>query len=323
MAQDLIRMMEDYCEIDRTRAQTLLLFSKKWTKHFQNQSRISSYHTTQRTQLDTIRIAKHLARIDNNRCDALKAVINNYRTLVDETYVRVNFGCHFEHCRFREFKKLFKHAHAFVAESKKNLDKLRDRLRRAEQALLNANRAVEKVIHDETSSEIKRLSKSDAQTECETEMKRLQEKVVHAEQTLENTKQIYREKAKQIFTQCQQVEKQRLEQIREILLIFVRTMHLRHYTHEIEQIYDELIFNISTHQNSLEDLAFWAKMYGIEEDENASISLSKIESPTTMQNSSSTELRNLNESVTIDISNIDKELEQSKGRERLLAVKIS
>ncbi|CAF4587280.1 unnamed protein product [Rotaria sp. Silwood1] len=191
MAQDLIRMMEDYCEIDRTRAQTLLLFSKKWTKHFQNQSRISSYHTTQRTQLDTIRIAKHLARIDNNRCDALKAVINNYRTLVDETYVRVNFGCHFEHCRFREFKKLFKHAHAFVAESKKNLDKLRDRLRRAEQALLNANRAVEKVIHDETSSEIKRLSKSDAQTECETEMKRLQEKVVHAEQTLENTKQIY------------------------------------------------------------------------------------------------------------------------------------
>ncbi|CAF3665230.1 unnamed protein product [Rotaria sp. Silwood1] len=322
MAQDLIRMMEEYCEIDRTRAQTLLLFSNKWTKHFQNQLRISSYHTTKRAQLDTIRMAKHLARIDDNRCDALKTVINNYRTLVDETYMRVSFGRRFEHCRFREFKKLFKHAHSSVAEAKKNLDKLYDRVYRAEQALLNVNRAVEKVIQDETSTERKRLGKSDVQTKCEIQLKQLKEKVARAELTLENTKQTYRKKAKEIFAQCQQVEKQRLEQIREILLIFTKTMHLRNYAPEIEQIYDELISNISTHQNSLEDLAFWAKMYGIEENESTSISLSNVESQTIIKNTSD-ELRSSSAPVTTDSSVVDNEQEQFEGRNGLLAARIS
>ncbi|CAF3251565.1 unnamed protein product, partial [Rotaria sp. Silwood2] len=208
MDQDLIRMMGGYCKIDRTRAQALLLFSQNWTKHVKNQPRISSYHTTKCAQLDTISIAKHLARADDNRCDALETVINNYRTRVDETYIRVNFGRRFEHCRFREFKKLFKDAHASVTESEKNLDKLRDRVYQEEQALLNAKIATEKVIHDETSTERKRLNKSNAQTKCEIQLKRLEEKVTRAEQTLTSTKQIYRERAKQIFAQCQQVEKQ-------------------------------------------------------------------------------------------------------------------
>ncbi|CAF4067485.1 unnamed protein product [Rotaria sp. Silwood2] len=306
MDQDLIRMMGGYCKIDRTRAQALLLFSQNWTKHVKNQPRISSYHTTKCAQLDTISIAKHLARADDNRCDALETVINNYRTRVDETYIRVNFGRRFEHCRFREFKKLFKDAHASVTESEKNLDKLRDRVYQEEQALLNAKIATEKVIHDETSTERKRLNKSNAQTKCEIQLKRLEEKVTRAEQTLTSTKQIYRERAKQIFAQCQQVEKQRLEQIREILLIFTKTMHLQKYAPEIEQIYDELISNISTHQNSLEDLAFWAKLYGIEKDETATISLSKGEFETTITNTSS-ELRSPSTSVTIDSSAVDNE----------------
>ncbi|CAF3285625.1 unnamed protein product [Rotaria sp. Silwood2] len=314
--------MEDYYEIERTRAQALLLFNKKWTKHLKTQSRISSYHTTKRAQLDTIRIAKHLARIDDNRCDALKTVINNYRTLVDETYMHVNFGRRFEHCRFREFRKLFKDAHASVVKSEKSLDKLRDRVFRAEQSLLNANRAVEKVIHDESSNERKRFNKSDTQIKCENQLKQLKEKVAHAEQNLDNTKQTYRKRAKQIFAQCQQVEEQRLEQIREILLMFTQTIHLQKYAPEIEQVYEELISNISTQQNSLEDLAFWAKMYGIEEDESAAISLSKVESQTTVKNASG-ELRSSRASVIANNSTIDNEQEQSKDREELLAAKIS
>ncbi|CAF4852326.1 unnamed protein product [Rotaria sp. Silwood1] len=61
-------------------------------------------------------------------------------------------------------------------------------------------------------------------------------------------------------------------------------MHVRNYVSEIEQIYDELISNITTQQNSLEDLAFWAKTYGIDEDENVLVPLPNVELQTTTNN---------------------------------------
>ncbi|CAF4815982.1 unnamed protein product [Rotaria sp. Silwood1] len=108
--------------------------------------------------------------------------------------------------------------------------------------------------------------------------------MANAEEIYASRKEAYRKEAKEIFSQCQQIEKQRLEQIREILLVFTQTMHVRNYVSEIEQIYDELISNITTQQNSLEDLAFWAKTYGIDEDENVLVPLPNVELQTTTNN---------------------------------------
>ncbi|CAF3670310.1 unnamed protein product [Rotaria sp. Silwood1] len=245
---------------------------------------ISSYHTTKRAQLDTIHIARHFARIDDNRYNALRAIIDNYRRLIDETYRRVHFGRRYEHCRYREFKKLFKHAHISVVNAKTNLDKLHDQIRRIEQTVLNADKTFEKVTNNEVVTEKKLINKAINQTKYETELKRLEVKMANAEEIYASRKEAYRKEAKEIFSQCQQIEKQRLEQIREILLVFTQTMHVRNYVSEIEQIYDELISNITTQQNSLEDLAFWAKTYGIDEDENVLVPLPNVELQTTTNN---------------------------------------
>ncbi len=272
IAKDLIEMMEDYCQIDRIRAQNLMSFSARWIKRLKNQSTIASYHTTKRAQLDTIRSAKHFARIDENRCDALQTVITEYRQIVNETYIRVNFGHRYEHCRTREFKKLFKHAHASLTESKKNLDKLCAQKNRAEHALLEATSIVEAVDNDQTMSNKKRINKSNNQRKCETELKKLEGKVADAKNDYADAKRMYRKKVKEIFLQCQEVEKRRLDKIREILLLFIQTMDTRNYTSQIEQIYDELISNITTQQNSLDDLVFWANTYGVIDNETVPIS---------------------------------------------------
>ncbi|CAF1211594.1 unnamed protein product [Rotaria sordida] len=301
IAQDLIRMMEDYCEIDRNHAQNLLSFSRKWIKHFKNQPMISSYHTTKHAQVDTIHIARHFARIGDNRCNALQAIINKYRKLIDETYTRVHFGHRYEHCRYREFKKLFKRAHMSVVNAKTNLDKLHDRIHRIEQILLNVDKDFEKVANNEVVNEKKLMNKSITHSKYEIELKRLETKMKNVEEIYVNTKETYRKKAKEIFSQCQEIEKQRLEQIREILLVFIQTMHIRNNVSEIEKIYDELISNITTQQNSLEDLVFWANTYGIDEDENVLLPLSNVE----LQTTTNDELQIPITSTTIESSAID------------------
>ncbi|CAF3733423.1 unnamed protein product [Rotaria sp. Silwood1] len=312
IAQDLIRMMEDYCEIDRNHTQNLLSFSRKWIKHFKNQPMISSYHTTKRAQIDTIHIAKHLAYINDNRCNALQDIINNYRRLIDETYMHVHFTRRYEHCRYREFKKLFKSAHISLVNAKTNLDKLHDRIHRIEQTILNTDKNFEKMANNEVINEKKLMSKSIIHTKYETELKRLETKMKKAEEIYANTKQAYRKKAKEIFSQCQQIEKQRLEQIREILLVFIRTMHIRKYVPEIEKIYDELISNITTQQNSLEDLVFWAHTYGIDDNESVSVPLSNAD----LQTTTNDELRITIAPTTIESSAIDDSDKEHKSKDK-------
>ncbi|CAF2819933.1 unnamed protein product [Rotaria sp. Silwood2] len=312
IAQDLIHMLEDYCQIDLNHVQNLLSFSRKWIKHIKNQPIISSYHTTKRAQIDTIHIAKDLAYIDDNRCNALQDIINNYRRLIDETYMRVHFTRRYEHCRYREFKKLFKHAHISVVNAKTNLDKLRDQIHRIEQTILNADKNFEKMSNDEVTNEKNLMKKSIIHTKYETELKRIEAKMKKAEEIYINTKQEYRKKAKEIFSQCQQIEKQRLEQIREILLVFIRTMHIRNYVSEIEKIYDELITNIIIQQNPLADLIFWAHTYGIDDNENILVPLSNVELQTTIND----ELRITIAPTTVESSVIDDSDEEHKSKDK-------
>ncbi|CAF4139355.1 unnamed protein product [Rotaria sordida] len=312
IAQDLIRMMEDYCEIDRNHTQNLRSFSRKWIKHIKNQPMISSYHTTKRAQIDTIHIAKHLAYIDDNRCNALQVIINNYRKLIDETYMRVHFTRRYEHCRYREFKKLFKSAHISLVNAKTNLDKLRDRIHRIEQTILNTDKTFEKMANDEGINDKKLMRKSNIHTKYETELKRLEAKMKKAEEIYTNTKQEYRKKAKEIFSQCQQIEKQRLEQIREILLVFIHTMHIRNYVPEIEKIYDELISNITIQQNPLADLVFWAHTYGIDDDESILVPLLNVE----LQTTTNDELCISIAPTTVENSAIDDSDEEYKSKDK-------
>lgn len=259
-------MLEDYCEIDRYRAQNLLSFSQKWIRYFKNQPMISSYHTTKRAQLDTIRIARNLASVDNNRCNALQTAIENYRRLIAKTYMRTRFGRRYEHCRYREFKNLFKHAHISVIREKIEIKKLHEKIHHIEQNLMNTNNNFEKMADNQTMNGKKLMSISNIQSKYETELKRLKAKLVNAQEIYVNSKEVYRRKAKTIFLQCQQIEHQRLEQIREILLAFIQTMHIQNYVSDIEQIYNDLISSITMQQNSLEDLSFWAKTYGVDEN---------------------------------------------------------
>jgi hypothetical protein len=69
--------------------------------------------------------------------------------------------------------------------------------------------------------------------------------------------------ATDIFKQCQQFEKERLDLMKKTLIDFIQAIHPSKHSTALVEIYDQLIFTVKNQQNSLNDLHYWATTYGI------------------------------------------------------------
>jgi len=261
---DLIEWMQDYCDNEREQVRNLISYAEKWTTRIKQQPSLISYHTTKRAQLDVVRITKELARLKDSTCNEIQKVIDKYRNYINETYVTERFRPGRKHRRTQEFKKLFKSAHAPLREVSDELERLCTQEKKAREAVHAADSACEILELDPTTSEKQRARANDIQTKKQTILDDIEQKLAETKAKQKAAQKTYRIKATEIFKQCQYVEEERLEQIRETLLDFIQAMYTQKHSMELTDIFEGLTTKITTQQNSFDDLLFWAKTYGIE-----------------------------------------------------------
>ncbi|CAF2557510.1 unnamed protein product [Rotaria sp. Silwood2] len=264
MSIDFIDWMQEYCDNEREQARSFIDFAEKWIARIKQQSSLVSYHTTKRAQLDVVRIPKHLAQLKESNCNEIQKVIDKYRNYVNEIYINERFRPGRKHRRTNEFKKLFKTAHASLREVADQLATLRTSEKKAREALRTAESACEIIQLDPSTTEKQLARANEVQNKKRAILEDIEEKLVDTKATYRVAQKTYRKKATEIFKQCQTVEEERLDHIRETLLDFIQVMYTPKYSSELNQIFDGLTTKITTQQNSFDDLLFWAKAYGIE-----------------------------------------------------------
>lgn len=308
---DLIEWMQDYCDNEREHARNLYAFSERWVNRLKQQSSLVSYHTTKRAQIDVIRIPKQLAQLKESNCDEMQKVIDKYRNHVNEIYYSERFRPGRKHRRASEFKKLFKAAHSSLTEVAEHLETLRSLEKKARESLHTAESACEIINLDPTATEKQIARANDIQNKKRAALEDLQDQISETKVKYKTAQKTYRKRATEIFTQCQAVEEERLEHIRETLLDFIPAMHTQKYSDKLIEIYENLTNKVTTNQNSFDDLVFWAKTYGIENKLTKSLTITSCDDD-------EGDNENIIESRTHKKSSIDHETEKNDRRQSIV-----
>ncbi|CAF1594642.1 unnamed protein product, partial [Didymodactylos carnosus] len=252
ISQDFIFMMEDYCDLHRQFSSGLTSYYEIWTKRIQRQNTLCLYNTTKRAQLDTVKVAKQLATIENHRIHNIQQIIDKYKKIVNDTYISSRLGSH-QHRRTKEIKKQFKDVHQTLNNCKQKLDQLKIDLKKAQDDLKKANSAHEIVFSDSTTTDKQRTRAIDTQIKRRRSVKKLNEQISLVEDEYNLAQKIYRKKAKLIFQECQQEEEHRLDLIKETLSDFCQAIQIEHQA-QLDKIYADLSHQIQTKQNSFDDI---------------------------------------------------------------------
>jgi hypothetical protein len=263
ISTDLTEYMQDYHDLLQDFIHRLISYSTKWKSKLKHQSTLSSYHTTKRAQFQTIRSPEKLAQIIQTRCDAIQQVIATYKKQVDKMYPSERFGTVRKHYRADTMKKSFKNAHSYLSKISDELDKLREKEKKAQEALREAKIQCQNLELNETTSKSKLIRAHDNEDDKQRELQSIKDKIAGAEQEYNRQQELYREKATEIYQQCRELEQERLDQIRQTLIKFTQAIHTSEYSNEQNAIYDDLLTSIKSEQDTLGDLEFWAQTYHV------------------------------------------------------------
>lgn len=258
---NIIEYMQGHCDITRDYAKALSAHSNKWTSKVNGQSVLSSYFTTKRAHLQTVKALDDQAQLLNARCDEMQEVIDHYKQLVDRMYPAENFGRPRKHYRAERLRKAFKSAQATLLKLAESLEKLRDEQHEAANALRDANILCENVRFDSPDNKKKMSKAADAQKEREYELQSVEDKLAQKEKDYANEEEAYRERALKIYEECRDYEKERLDQIRQVLIDFFEVAHTNEFSAKQDTLFAELIKQVKREQNSIDDLDFWGRTY--------------------------------------------------------------
>jgi len=263
ISTDFIEYMQNYCELLQDISNRLTSYSNKWKSKLKHQSSLSSYHTTKRAQLQVVRSPEKLAQLIQTRCDAIQKVITAYKKEVNRMYPSERFTTIRKHYRSNEMERSFKNAYSYLRRVSDRLENLREREKKAEDALREAKIQCQNLELNETTSKNKLSRANDNQENKQRELQSIKENIIRTEEEYNQERETYREKATEIYQRCRVLEQERLDQIRDTLLQFIQAIHPSEYSTEQDAIYENLLSNIDSQQDTLADLDFWAQTYRV------------------------------------------------------------
>ena len=262
---DLIEWMQDFCANEEDYSNRLLSFADKWSNRLKQQSSLVSYHTTKRSQLDCVRVTRDIAKLKQSSCTQIKSVIEKYRQQINEVFVNERFRPVRRHQRTNELKKSFKLAQASVRELDDELKLLRNQLEKAREIVRSAESACEILDLDPTTTDKQRQRSKDILERKKSKVADIKDRIDQLKERQSSVENTYQIKATEIFQECQHVEEERLEQIRETLLDFIQAAHPSDSSSKLQEIFDKLNQKVTNEQNSFDDIVFWAKTYGVDD----------------------------------------------------------
>lgn len=263
VAMDLIDYMQNYYDLIKEFINSLTSYSNKWKSKLKHQPSISSYNTTKRAQYEAIGFSEKLAQLLQTRCDAIQQVISTYKKQVNKMFVSERLGTVYKHCQSEATRKSFKNARSSLVKISEELDKLHEKEKRADSELHDAKVQCQNLELDETKSESKRATARDHREDKERKLELIRERISRAEEEQNREREVYHGKATEIYLQCRDLEKERLDQIRQTLTAFGQAMHSTEFSKEQDAMYANLLLSIKNEQDTLADLAFWEKTYQV------------------------------------------------------------
>jgi hypothetical protein len=233
--------MKEHQNLRKSEADQLTLYSKKSRSELNRLSSLSNYGTTAEVQHHTFQKLEEQATEIRNSCNAIQLVIDRIKQKVDEMYPKVRFHRIRKYCRVDEMERQFISARAPL---KKILDTLAE-LRIKQQKVTNANQ------HNSTTEKVNKLHQ-------------IEDEIAKEEVKQREAQAAYITKLIGIFQECQQLEKTRLDQIKQVLLDFIKAIHSSHYSDALLQNFTELRSHVTDQQNSDKDVEQWAQYQGIQ-----------------------------------------------------------
>ncbi len=178
-------------------------------------------------------------------------------------YPRLHFSTTHKHCRTEEMKRLFKAARSSLQNTLNELEELSKKKKRARDTLSTAEKEYENLNHDLRTPKNKLKQAHENVIQRRKKLQVIEHNIASAEENRNDREKDYREQATKIFKQCQELEKQRLDQITQTLIKFNKAISASDYSSKLGMIYQQRISDITTQQNSIDDLNHWAQTYGI------------------------------------------------------------
>ncbi|CAF1420240.1 unnamed protein product [Rotaria sp. Silwood1] len=235
--------MQDYCNLLRENITSLTSYSRRWICRIEQQPLLSSYNTTKEVQLKIVRTPERHVELMKASVEKIQQIIATYTTEVEKMYPRALFRITHRHHRTDVMKNLFKAAYSSLFDLSNKL----------------------KELHKQETIAKRALNDNDGQSQTRQQeiLKAITEKIERTERAYDREKVIYRERATNIYQECRELEKERLDLIRKTLIKFIKAAFSFENVSAQRQIYEDLSSMLQNQQNTSEDLDFWARHYGV------------------------------------------------------------
>ncbi len=240
----LITSMKEYRNLLLRDIKRLNSYSENCISRLTHLSALVAYPTTMEAQLQTYKSFEIQTKIINERRNNVQPIIDRYSKQVNQIYPKVRFSTTRKHYQTEDMKNSFKNARLPL---RKILEKL-ENLRTKKQKLLAA---------------IKNRDLDSSTNEEENKLEEIEGEIVAAEEHRKKKEAIYIETATVIFQDCQKLEKERLDQLNQALVDFIRVIHPSNYSTALVEIYENLLLDIKNKQNTIDDLNSYAQTCGV------------------------------------------------------------
>jgi hypothetical protein len=247
----LRKSMEEQLELRQENTNGLTSWSKKCIARLNKQSSLATYNTTMTVELNTYRIFRKQAEIEQESCEALRSVINNFTEQINAMFPKKRFSITHQHRQANTIKDRFEQARFPLKTALNKLVKLRKNEKKLLHATNNGTVASQNSDFNSTTNK------------TQNKLEKIRCDIAGAEGKRKEKEEKYIADATDIFKQCQQFEKERLDLMKKTLIDFIQAIHPAKHSTALVEIYEQLIFTIENQQNSLNDLHYWANTYGI------------------------------------------------------------
>jgi len=240
----LITSMQECRDLLRSDIQRLNIYSQNCILRLKRSSSLSVYPTTMEAQCMTYQSFEAKAKIINECQNNVQQIIERYSEQVNQIYPKVHFSTTRKHYQTDKMKTSFKNARVPL---RKVLDLLENLHAKEKKALAT----------------IRNLNFDSSRDEEENKLQEIREDIAAAEEKRKKKEAIYISKATVIFRKCQQLEKERLDQLNQALVDFIGAIHPSKYSTRLIAIHEKLLLDIETKQNTIGDLNSYAQNHGV------------------------------------------------------------
>ncbi|CAF0810963.1 unnamed protein product [Didymodactylos carnosus] len=232
------------------------------SRRIRHQSTLSSYHTTKRAQLSTVTSIQKLISVEQERIQNIQTVIDSYKKSIDEIYVTAHFTHQRQHYRTKDIKRQFKEAQSSLNDCTKRLGQLREAITKTRESLKQVDCALENMMCNTSKFEKHRSTLVRKQTRRVETVQKIAEQIKLAQKEHYELEITWHKRATSIFDECQKEELKRLDLIKKTLYDFSQAVQVKDQR-KLEHIYHDMTHDIQIKQDSLADITWWAKAYGI------------------------------------------------------------